>query len=219
MFYRTPMAQDHDEEEIEEEEAEETEPTDDDLEDIDEDKDGDNKDPDFIKDEDIEKDNDVKSLKAKLKKQQEARIKSREAQRQLTARAKKAEGASKKPDASSRTTKNNQERKTGNDLVEKRLSAIEVIESKRQFGHVNDLSPEETDLAFKFANGKPTKKTLSDPFFKAGLEGIRTAKRIAANVPGSSRRSSSLSNKSFAELTKEERKANHQARMDAIRRT
>lgn len=203
------MPKEHDEEEdLEDEDLKDEAPEDTDADDSDEDDEAD----EDLKDDDIDKDNDVKSLKEKLKKATEAK-------RQLTARARRAEKASKTKNPASPHTKTNQERRAGSEPLEKRLSAIETIESKRQFGHMHGLSPEETDLAFRFANGKPTKKTLSDPFFKAGLDGIRTAKKIAANTPGSSRRSNSFSTKPFSELTKEERKAAHTARMDSIRRS
>lgn len=213
------MVDNHDEDEdIDEEDDVDTNNDDTDTgeDDVDEDKDSD-KDPDALKDDDIAKDTDVKSLQAKLKKQHDARVRERTARRQLTARAKKAEGTSKKNSDSPNTTKNNPGRKNGNDPIEKRISNIETIEAKRQFGYENSLSPEETDLAFKFANGKPSKKTLIDPFFKAGLDGIRAAKKTAANIPGSSRRSPSYNAKPFSELTKEDRKKQFEDRIKGAR--
>lgn len=211
------MAKDH--EEDEDIDDEDIEPTDDELEELEEDDDADkDKDPDALKDEDIEKDNDVKSLKDKLKKREAARVKERTARIQLTARAKKAEG-NKKPIASPDTKKNNQGRKNGSDPLEKRIGNIEQIEAKRQFGYTHNLSPDETDLAFKFANGKPTKKTLEDPFFKAGLEGIRRDNKNSANTPGSSRRSAPFSDKPFSELTKEQKKAQFEGKIKSIKRS
>lgn len=201
------MAKDHEEEEeVIDEEVEDADVTDED----DKDDAGDNKDedPDALKDDDIEKDTDVKSLQAKLKK---ANI----AKKQLTARAKAAEATKKNNSAS--PTKPNQARKPASDHTDKRLANLETIEAKRTFGYENGLSPEETDLAFKYSNGKPSKKILSDPFFKAGLDGMRAAKKTAANIPGATRRSSVYKNKSFGELTRDERKAAHEERMKALR--
>lgn len=87
-----------------------------------------------------------------------------------------------------------------------RLSKIEQIEAKRQFGFENQLSPEETDFVFKYGNGKPTKELLADPFIKSGLEGYRQSKRVEQNTPGSQSRGFVSSNKGFADMTEAERK-------------
>lgn len=87
-----------------------------------------------------------------------------------------------------------------------RLSKIELIEAKRQFGFENQLSPEETDFVFKFSQGKPNKEILADPFVKSGLEGYRQSKRVSENTPGSSSRGFVQSSKGFAEMTDAERK-------------
>lgn len=87
-----------------------------------------------------------------------------------------------------------------------RLSKIEQIEEKRQFGFEHKLSPEETDYIFTFTNGKPTKEALENPFVKAGLEGSRQAKRAESNIPGASTKGFAQSGKTFNELSEAERK-------------
>jgi len=84
---------------------------------------------------------------------------------------------------------------------------------KRQFGFEHNLSPEETDYAFKFGNGKPTKETLEDSFFKGGLESLRAKVRLEKNIPGSSSRASVFSDKPFTEMTQEERKKEYETKM------
>lgn len=97
------------------------------------------------------------------------------------------------------TTVPKEEHKIDEDVVQS-VKKLEQAEAKRQFGHEHSLSPEETDIAFKFAGGKPSKETLEDSFFKAGLESLRAKKRLENNTPGSNSRSSVFSDKSFAEL-------------------
>lgn len=87
-----------------------------------------------------------------------------------------------------------------------RLSKIEQIEAKRQFGFENQLSPEETDYIFTFSNGKPTKEALENPFVKAGIEGFRQSKRAEANIPGTSTKGFMHTGKTFGELSEAEQK-------------
>jgi len=94
------------------------------------------------------------------------------------------------------------------DEVVQSVRKLETIETKRQFGYENSLSPEETDFVFRVSNGEPTKETLSDPFVKSGLEGYRESKKIEANTPISSSRSTVFQGKEFKDMTEEERKAN-----------
>lgn len=93
------------------------------------------------------------------------------------------------------------------DETVKTVQRLAMLEEKRQFGFDNGLSPQETDYAFKFSGGKPSKEVLEDPFFKAGLEGLRTQKRVEANIPGSSSRSPIFSSKDFAEMDDNERRS------------
>ena len=86
------------------------------------------------------------------------------------------------------------------------VKRLETIENKRQFGYENGLSPEETDAVFKFANGKPTKETLENPFVKAGIESLRAQKRVEDNTPSSFARSTSFGGKQFSEMSEDERR-------------
>jgi len=94
----------------------------------------------------------------------------------------------------------------GDDVVQA-VRKLEMMEEKRQFGYDHQLSPEETDFIFKFANGKPSKETLENPFIKSGIEGFRASKRVEANIPSSSSRSSIFQGKDFKEMTNDERKS------------
>lgn len=103
-------------------------------------------------------------------------------------------------------TKKQQITKEDDPEIVSRLSRIEQIEAKRQFGYDNQLSPEETDFVFRISNGKPSKDILNDTFVKAGLEGYRQSKRVVNNTPGSQNRGFLSSGKEFKEMTEAERK-------------
>jgi len=99
---------------------------------------------------------------------------------------------------------NSNPKETDDELVS-RLSKLEQIESKRQFGFENGLSPEETDFIFQATGGKPSKDALETPFIKHGLEGYRQSKRVENNTPNPSSRSLTYQGKEFSELTTEEK--------------
>lgn len=92
--------------------------------------------------------------------------------------------------------------------VTKRLNSLETLETKRQFGHDHGLSPEETDLAFRFAGSGDPKEALENSFFKAGLEAQRTQQRIDNATPSSSKKSTTFEGKSWDEQSTEERAKN-----------
>lgn len=94
-----------------------------------------------------------------------------------------------------------------------RLSRIEQIESKRQFGFENNLSPEETDYIFTFTGGKPTKEALENPFIKSGIEGFRQTKRAENNTPGTSSKGFVATGKEFKDMTEDERRSAYESRM------
>lgn len=110
-----------------------------------------------------------------------------------------------------------QEHKIDDDVVQT-VKKLEQAESKRQFGHDHGLSPEETDIAFKFSGGNPSKEILEDSFFKAGLESLRAKKRLQDNTPGSSSRSSVFTEKPFAETSEADRKKNFEAAVGALKK-
>lgn len=103
------------------------------------------------------------------------------------------------------------------DEVVKTVNRLAQLEDKRQFGFDNQLSPEETDFIFKISGGKPTKEILKDPFVESGLEGYRTKKRLEANIPGSSSRSTIFAEKSFSETPEEDRKKIFESRMKGVK--
>ena len=96
----------------------------------------------------------------------------------------------------------------GTDETVTRLAALEAAEEKRQFGHANGLSPEETDHAFALAKGmgKKPEAVLDTQFFKAGVEQMRKTARTSDATPGPSSRSPIVEGKTFAQKTPEERK-------------
>lgn len=99
--------------------------------------------------------------------------------------------------------------------VEDRLSQIELTEQKRSFGYQNQLSPDETDLVFKYTEN-PTRETLNDPFIQGGLERIRRDKRIADNTPtGSGSNSHSYFKQDRSKMSASERKQSFQKMMQS----
>lgn len=104
------------------------------------------------------------------------------------------------------------------DSLKNDVSYLKEIEAKRQFGFDHNLSPIETDYAYKFSGGKPTKETLEDEFFIGGLESLRAKQRLANNIPGSSSRSTIFADKSFAETPEEDRKKIFETKMKAIKK-
>lgn len=93
------------------------------------------------------------------------------------------------------------------DETVKTVQRLALLEEKRQFGFDNGLSPEETDAVYKFSSGNPTKETLEHPFVKAGIESLRSQKKLESNIPGSTSRSPIFSDKNFAEMTDDERRS------------
>lgn len=85
-----------------------------------------------------------------------------------------------------------------------RLSNLESLEKKRQFGYEHGLSPEETDAIFKI-NSNPTKEDLENPFVKGGLDALRAKKRVAENTPTTSSRSITFNGKDVKEVFKDDK--------------
>jgi hypothetical protein len=101
--------------------------------------------------------------------------------------------------------------------LEGRIKNLETVENKRQFGYDNGLSPKETDYVFKFSGGKPTEKTLKDPFVKAGLEALRRTERIRDNTPDSGQ-TFSAGGKTWEQMTPAEKKVNFPEYMKSRRK-
>lgn len=95
--------------------------------------------------------------------------------------------------------------------LEKDVAGLKLSEEKRQFGHANSLSPEETDAAFALAAGlgKKPSDVLDHPLFKGGLESMRRTARNAGATPGPSGRAPVVvEGKAFKDMTPEERQKN-----------
>lgn len=95
--------------------------------------------------------------------------------------------------------------------LEKDVAGLKLSEEKRQFGHANSLSPEETDTAFALAAGlgKKPNDVLDLPFFKSGLESTRRTARNAGATPGPSGRAPVIvEGKAWKDMSPEERSKN-----------
>ena len=88
------------------------------------------------------------------------------------------------------------------------VKELKLSEKKRQFGHRNNLSPEETDRLFRYAGDADPAEALKDPFFQAGLKQFRQDQRAKDAIPSSSNVGRKVDGKTFAEMTPEERKKN-----------
>lgn len=91
-----------------------------------------------------------------------------------------------------------------------RLKKLEVTEEKRQFGHANNLNPEETDTLFALATGMNLKPVdaLKLPFFTSGLEASRQLAKNGSNTPRPSSRMPIIEGKTFEQMNPAERKNN-----------
>lgn len=88
------------------------------------------------------------------------------------------------------------------------IRELKQAEKKRQFGYKNNLSPEETDLLFRFSGDKDPSETLKDEDFKDLLEVKRKKNRVADAIPSGSNRTVSVEGKNFKQMTSEERAKN-----------
>lgn len=104
------------------------------------------------------------------------------------------------------------------DDVVARISKLETVEQKRQFGYAHGLSPEETDKAFAYAKGLEInpEDALKDEFFKNALDSHRSQERQSGNTPRPSARLPKIEGKTFNEMTPEERSKNW-AKMNGVK--
>lgn len=87
------------------------------------------------------------------------------------------------------------------------VKRLTVVEEKRQFGHRNNLSPEQTDEVFAYAQGaniKPS-EALTKPFVKNALESMFEQSRADGAIPGPSHGSPMVEGKPFRELKREDK--------------
>lgn len=96
------------------------------------------------------------------------------------------------------------------DVVE-RLSKLEEVEQKREFGYRYGYSPEEVDKIFAFAKGegKKPEEVVDDPFVQAAIDKIREKKKVENAIPFPSNSTLKVDGKSWDEMTPEEQKANY----------
>lgn len=94
--------------------------------------------------------------------------------------------------------------------IKGKIGKLEQSEEKRSFGHQNNLSPEETDEVFAYANGMglSAKDALQKPFVKSAIEATRAQKRMESNLPGSSNRAPKVDGKSWTDMDDNERRKN-----------
>lgn len=124
---------------------------------------------------------------------------------QALARAKKAEEALKKRESATLPEKD--------DDIHKTVAELKFAETKRQFGYEHGLSPDETDVVFRFSP-KPTKEDLEHPFVKGGLEALRAKRRVESNTPSPSSKIFKVGGKQWHELSSQEKEANWAKRQE-----
>lgn len=98
----------------------------------------------------------------------------------------------------------------GEKETDARIKRLESVEEKRQFQHLHNLSPEETDHVFAYSQGvgiKPT-EALEKPFMKTALQAFRSAQQNDGATPGPSHRSPRVEGKTFSEMTTDEKRKN-----------
>lgn len=90
------------------------------------------------------------------------------------------------------------------------VAELKTEREKRQFGHANDLTPEETDEVFAYSHGAKLNpsEALKKPFVQSALESLRAQSRADGAIPGPSNRSTVVDGKPFSSLTKEEKAKN-----------
>jgi hypothetical protein len=108
----------------------------------------------------------------------------------------------------------------GDDDLRKDVQSLKLVEEKRQFGHANSLTPEETDHLFAFATGMGLKPAdaMNHPFFKSGLTALRQEAKTGEATPGPSRRAPIVEGKTWDEMTREERQKNFGKVVESNRR-
>lgn len=104
--------------------------------------------------------------------------------------------------------------------TEERLAKIELSEEKRQFGHHNNLSPEETDHLFAYAKGigsSPADAMKTD-FFKSGLDAFRQSSKNSSATPNPSNRAPKVDGKTFGQMERKDREANFASVVSSVTR-
>ena len=103
------------------------------------------------------------------------------------------------------------------DPIDSRLSALEINSAKINFATQHGLSGKEVEYVWKFTGGKPTAKSLEDPFLKGGLESLRTSNNLKDNMSkGSGASTFEVEGKKWDDLKPEEKQANFGAKQKAI---
>ena len=105
---------------------------------------------------------------------------------------------------------------TAPESIVRDVQELKLERSKREFGFANNLSPEETDIVYRF-DGKNPGEALKNPFIKTGLEAFRNQKKAEASSLSPSSRAPKLAQDDFNKMTSEERQKSFEARMKALR--
>ena len=138
-------------------------------------------------------------LKKQLEEERQRREKAEEA-------IKKAKLAEKKKSLQTKSLSDNKSADDDSEFKEeitKRISNVELLEKKRQFGYENNLPPQIVDKIFSI-NENPSKEDLEDPFIKGGIEKLKRQERVNNNTPSSSVKSFTKT-KDFEKLSKEDK--------------
>ena len=150
---------------------------------------------------DTTNDTEVKAPEGETAEQKLARLE--ETNKKLYERAKTAEANAKELKA--KIPLQTPEKPKFEDDVIQKVDRLEQIEKKRQFGYKNSLSPEETDLLFRFAGSQDPTEVIKDEIFKDVLEAQRRRTRVADAIPSSSNRNISVDGKPFESLTDDQK--------------
>lgn len=201
------MAKDHDNTDEELEDIEQKEDSDNDFDDLDEEEDADGKEKDDGKEDDDDSDDEAPIKKGEFKKFQKQILDGLNSVKRHS--MKNANGKKDLP----------ANRKDGKeDPNASRIDRLEQSDTKRQFGYEHGLSPEQTDLVFKF-NPKPSAKTLEHPFVKGGLAAMQKKKDISENTSGgATAKTLVVDGKKFDELDEAGKQKNFGAMQQAILR-
>jgi hypothetical protein len=100
--------------------------------------------------------------------------------------------------------------------VKSTVSKLELAEKKRQFGYKHNLSPEETDIVFRYAGDKDPEESLKEPFLQSGLKAFREEKAVDKATPYPSKKGEKFGGKDWDELDEKDKKQNFPKKMDAI---
>lgn len=197
-----------------EERDEDLEPEDTDLEDENSDDEGEDKDE---KDEDEDSDDDSESDKDDEDEEDNKPVTRKEFREAL--KGKNRSNAQRRVDPKNKERHNSNSPKTEERLnrIEQSQKKVELLETKRQFGHDNNLSPKQVDVVFRMTK-RPTAKFLKQSYVKAAIDVIAAEDNVRGNTPtsGGSKGFKNRTGKSWDKMEGREKQENFADRRRAI---